>query len=109
MALRDRHRPHARQLRKDGIAAVESRIARLAVDRVHPPRLEHQADATADYELGDLPHGLELLSRGGCEEGSGQRLPLEVPAASRGRRVGARYDALRQWAIEHAVRWQALL
>ena len=49
---------------KMGTAAVESRTARLAGDRVRPARLEHQADAAAHHELGNLQDGVGVLARG---------------------------------------------
>ena len=54
-SFRPRHRRHAGQFRQDGREADASGTARLAGGRVHGPRLEHQADASPDHDVGGLP------------------------------------------------------
>ena len=46
--------------------------------------------------------------RAGHEQGSEGRLPVAIPATSRGGRIGSRHDALRQRPVEHAVRRKAV-
>ncbi len=62
LALRHRHRRTPGNFGKMGDAAIESGTAGLAGYRVRAPRLEHQADAAADHELGNLQDGVGVLS-----------------------------------------------
>ena len=57
---------------KMGEHADASGAARLAGGRVHEPRLEHQADAPADDDVGGLPDGVGVRGRGQSREGSGE-------------------------------------
>ena len=69
--LRARHRAHRRGLRHAGREAVASGVARLAGSRVSRQRLEHEADAQADRDVGDVPAVFER-AEGTARDGSGQ-------------------------------------
>ncbi len=93
-----RHRRDRERLRHAGHAAVASRVARLAGDGVHGPRLEHEGDAPADRHLGDVPAIVaSSAGAGDARRAQSPAGPAESPAARR--RGGAR----RGPGVERAV------
>ena len=95
--LRPRDRRHRRGLRPDGRAAEPPGAARLAGDGVPGTRLEHEGDAPADRDVGDVSAGVAR------DAGPAANATRSNVLLARGPRFRVEAEMVRDWRCRSAA------